>query len=67
MVAPASLAPPPWRAPAILAALGFGVATSALRMAFGGHYLSDVVLAALSTLILVQGARLLLFRGGGAP
>ncbi|MGD0722059.1 MAG: phosphatase PAP2 family protein [Roseiarcus sp.] len=61
MVAPASLAPPPWRAPAIAAALGFGVATSALRMAFGGHYLSDVVLAALLTLILVQGARLLLF------
>ena len=66
MVAPASLAPPPWRAPAIAAALGFGVATSALRMAFGGHYLSDVVLAALLTLILVQGARLLLLGGRGA-
>jgi lipid A 4'-phosphatase len=61
MVAPASLAPPPLQAPAIAGALLFGVLTGLLRMAFGGHYLSDVLLAALITLIVVQGARMLLF------
>jgi lipid A 4'-phosphatase len=61
MVAPAMLAPPPLRAPAIGAALVFGAGASALRLAYGGHYLSDVVLAALLTLIIVQGARMLIF------
>ncbi|WP_158814002.1 phosphatase PAP2 family protein [Methylocapsa sp. S129] len=61
MVAPASLAPPPFRALAIAGALAFGALTGLLRMAFGGHYLSDVLLAALLTLIIVQGARMLLF------
>ena len=56
MVAPASLAPPPFRAVAIGGALVFGVATSLLRMAFGGHYLSDVILAALLTIAIVQAA-----------
>ena len=63
MVAPALLAPPPWRGPAIAAALLFGAATSVLRMAFGGHYLSDVVLAALITLLLIEAAQLLLWPG----
>lgn len=62
LVAPASLAPPPFRAPAIGGALAMGVAASVLRMAFGGHYLSDVTLAALITLIIVVGARMLFFR-----
>jgi lipid A 4'-phosphatase len=61
MVAPAILAPPPLRAPAIGAALVFGAAASALRLAYGGHYLSDVLIAALLTLIIVQGARMLIF------
>jgi lipid A 4'-phosphatase len=60
MVAPASLAPPPERPLLIAGALLFGVLTSLLRMAFGGHYLSDVILAALVMLIIVQGARMLL-------
>jgi membrane-associated PAP2 superfamily phosphatase len=62
MVAPANLAPPPLRALALAGALVFGVAASLLRMAFGGHYLSDVLLAALITLMIVQGARLWLLR-----
>ena len=37
MVAPASVLPPPWRTPAIVAAFVFGVCSSLLRMAFGGH------------------------------
>jgi lipid A 4'-phosphatase len=61
MVAPASLVPPPERPLAIAGALLFGVLASLLRMAFGGHYLSDVILAALVMLLIVQGARMLLF------
>ena len=67
MVAPASLAPPPLRAPLLAGALAFGALTSLLRMAFGGHYLSDVILAALVMLIIVQGARMLMFSKGCAP
>jgi membrane-associated phospholipid phosphatase len=52
-LAPALLAPPPLRALAVAAALVFTVATAALRMAFGGHYLSDVTLAALFTFLIV--------------
>ena len=53
LVAPALLAPPPWRAPAVGAAFLFGAATGLLRMAFGKHFLSDVVFAALLTLVLI--------------
>ena len=41
-LAPALLAPPPFRVLAVGAALGFTAATALLRMSFGGHYLSDV-------------------------
>ena len=47
MLAPASLAPAPWRGLAITSALVFGTLVSLLRMAFGGHFLSDVTFAAL--------------------
>ena len=57
MVAPASLVPPPWRGPAIIAAVVFGVAASVLRLAFGGHYLSDVLLGGLITLIVIEIVR----------
>jgi membrane-associated phospholipid phosphatase len=61
MVAPASLAPPPLRGWAIGGALAFGVATSVLRIAYGGHFLSDTIVAGLLMLIIVQAARRLLF------
>jgi lipid A 4'-phosphatase len=64
MVAPASVLPPPWRAPAIVAAFAFGVGASLLRLAFGGHYLSDVLLGGLITLIVIEIARRLLWRRG---
>ena len=54
-LAPALLAPPPFRAPAVGAALAFTAATGALRMSFGGHYLSDALLAALLTFLIVLG------------
>jgi lipid A 4'-phosphatase len=64
MVAPASLLPPPWRGPAIAAAFLFGIGASLLRMAFGGHYLSDVLLGGLITLIVVEVARKILWPRG---
>ncbi len=48
-VAPALLLPPPWRAAALAGALCFAAAAGALRMAFGGHFLSDTIFAALFT------------------
>src|SRR5271166_5959349 len=67
MVAPASVLPPPWRGPAIVAAFAFGVCASLLRMAFGGHYLSDVLLGGLVTLIIIEIARMLLWPRGRDP
>lgn len=55
MVAPAMLVPGPWKAPSIVGALIFGTLTSALRMAFGGHFLSDVLFGGLITLLLIFG------------
>ena len=57
MVAPASVLPPPWRGPAIVAAFAFGFGASLLRLAFGGHYLSDVLLGGLITLIVIEVIR----------
>jgi lipid A 4'-phosphatase len=57
MVAPASVLPSPFRGPAIVAAFVFGFGASLLRLAFGGHYLSDVLLGGLITLIVIEVAR----------
>ncbi|RBP14440.1 membrane-associated PAP2 superfamily phosphatase [Roseiarcus fermentans] len=67
MVAPAMALPPPARGPAIVAAFVFGVATSLLRLAFGGHYLSDVLLGGLVTLIVIELARMLIWPRGRNP
>ncbi len=67
MTAPASVLPPPWRGPAILAAFAFGVCASLLRMAFGGHFLSDVLLGGLVTLIIIEIARALIWPRGEDP
>lgn len=55
-LAPALLAPPQIRAAAIAAALAFGSAVAALRMAFGGHYFSDSLFSALLTMLIVLAA-----------
>lgn len=52
-LAPALLTPPPIQPVAIAAALTFGTAVAGLRMAFGGHYLSDSLISALLTILLV--------------
>jgi lipid A 4'-phosphatase len=68
MVAPASVLPPPWRAPAMVGAFAFGLGASLLRLAFGGHYLSDVLLGGLITLIIIEIVRRLLWpRGASGP
>jgi len=51
--APAALAPPAWRPLAYVAATLFGVGTSALRMAFGGHFFTDVAAAGLVTFLVI--------------
>jgi membrane-associated phospholipid phosphatase len=54
-LAPALLAPPQARPLAVAAALLFTFTTAGLRMAFGGHYLSDVTFGALFTFVIVLG------------
>ena len=51
--APAALTPPAWRPLAYVAATLFGAMTSVLRMAFGGHFFTDVAAAALVTFLVV--------------
>ena len=59
-IAPASLVPLPWRGVAIAGAILFGAATGLLRIAFGGHFLSDVLGAAFFTLLSVLVVRWLI-------
>jgi lipid A 4'-phosphatase len=64
MLAPASLAPPALYPAAMGAALIVGLAASFVRLAQGGHYLSDVLLAGLLTILILQVAQRLIFRSG---
>lgn len=67
-VGPALLVPPPWRTVAVGAAIALGAATSLLRMAFGGHFLSDCVFAALLTwLVTLLCWRLIAHAAGRSP
>jgi membrane-associated PAP2 superfamily phosphatase len=60
--APAALTPPAWRPLAYVAATLFGVTTSALRMAFGGHFFTDVATAGLVTFLVIWLAHGYLYR-----
>jgi membrane-associated PAP2 superfamily phosphatase len=60
--APAALTPPAWRALAYTAATLFGVFTSLLRMAFGGHFFTDVAAAGLVTFLVVWLAHGYIYR-----
>src|SRR6185437_9497702 len=51
--APAALTPPAWRPLAYVAATLFGVTTSVLRMAFGGHFFTDVAAAGLFSFLVI--------------
>jgi lipid A 4'-phosphatase len=60
--APAALTPPAWRPLAYAAATLFGVATSALRMAFGGHFFTDIAAAGLVTFVVIWLAHGYIYR-----
>jgi membrane-associated phospholipid phosphatase len=55
-LAPALLTPPPWRAAVIAASVLFTLTMGVLRVAYGGHYLSDVTFGALINWALVLAA-----------
>jgi lipid A 4'-phosphatase len=61
-LAPASLAPPAWRPLAYGAALTFGAVIGVLRMAFGGHFFTDVAFAGIITFLIIWLAHGLLYR-----
>jgi membrane-associated PAP2 superfamily phosphatase len=61
-LAPASLAPPQWRAAAYAGALAFGTGIGLLRMSFGGHFFSDVVFAGVLSFLVVFVAHGFIYR-----
>jgi lipid A 4'-phosphatase len=60
--APAALTPPAWRPLAYAAATLFGIVTSVLRMAFGGHFFTDVAAAGLVTFLVIWLAHGYIYR-----
>jgi membrane-associated PAP2 superfamily phosphatase len=60
--APAALAPPGFRPLAYGAAAAFGVTTGVLRMAFGGHFFTDIAAAGIVTFLVVWLGYGLLYR-----
>ena len=60
LIAPASLAPPPLRAPAMAAAVAVTALAALGRVAIGGHFTSDVLFAALLTMLLTLALRRLM-------
>ena len=62
MAAPAMLAPPPWRYIALGAAGLYGVAFASIRLLAGGHFLSDVIFAAIFTSLVIWTVHGFLFR-----
>ena len=60
--APAALTPPAWRPLAFAGATVFGIITSVLRMAFGGHFFTDVAAAGLVTFLVIWLAHGYIYR-----
>src|SRR3954452_9220690 len=60
--APAALTPSAWRPLAFAGATVFGVVTSVLRMAFGGHFFTDVAAAGLVSFFVVWLAYAWIYR-----
>ena len=61
-LAPAALVPPRWRPLAYSAALAFGASVSVLRMAFGAHFLTDIVFAGVFTFLIIWLMHGLIYR-----
>jgi membrane-associated PAP2 superfamily phosphatase len=62
MFGPAMLVPAPWRAAALAAAAAFTAAMSILRLSVGAHFFTDVLLGALSTMLILLAMRALVER-----
>jgi len=62
LAAPAMLAPPPWRYLALAAVGLYGVAIAFIRMMAGGHFLSDVIFAAIFTGLVIWLVHRVLYR-----
>ncbi len=60
-VAPALLSPLPERPFVVLAAVGWGAVMGLVRIAMGGHFLSDVLIGAVMMLLIIWGFRRLLW------
>ncbi len=60
--APAALAPPAWRPLAYIGATLFGLVTGGLRMAFGGHFLTDVLASGLVSFFVIWLAYAFIYR-----
>src|SRR5215813_8795959 len=61
-IAPAALTPPTWRPLAYAAATAFGVTTGVLRMAFGGHFFTDIAAAGIVAFLVVWLTYALIYR-----
>jgi membrane-associated PAP2 superfamily phosphatase len=61
-LAPAALAPAPWRPVAYTAAILFGSGIAVLRMLFGGHFFTDAVFAGVFTFLIIWVVFNLLYR-----
>jgi membrane-associated PAP2 superfamily phosphatase len=61
-LAPAALTPPAWRAAAYGAAVAFGAGIGVLRMAFGAHFMTDVVFAGVLTFLIIWLMHGLIYR-----
>ncbi|MPZ55592.1 MAG: phosphatase PAP2 family protein [Rhizobiales bacterium] len=61
-LAPAALAPSPWRPLAYAAAIVFGSGIAVIRMLFGGHFFTDAVFAGVFTFLIIWVVFNLLYR-----
>jgi lipid A 4'-phosphatase len=64
-LAPAALTPPQWRALAYAAALAFGAAMGALRMAAGAHFFTDAAFAGVFMFLVIWTVHGLIYRWRG--
>lgn len=67
LTAPASLVPGPLGAVAMTAAVAFAATAGGLRIAFGGHFFTDVVFSGVVVVLIVVAMRYLIYDRKGAP